>query len=47
MFSPNQYIARRFIESAAQHSNNATGDCRGPEPIEPIHHAAVPGNNVA
>src|SRR5665647_617465 len=47
MRSPYQQPARRVLETAAQHSDHAADKRRGPETVEPIHHPAVAGNEMA
>src|SRR5690349_15827792 len=47
MPSPYQQAARGSIVAAAQEAYEAAGDSRCPKPVQPIHDAAVPWNDLA
>src|ERR1700750_1181432 len=47
MHSPYQQAARRIVETAAQKADQTASQRRCPETVEPVHHSAVAGNELA
>src|SRR6185437_6625974 len=47
MYSPYQQPPCGCSVAATQQSHHTPRKCRSPEPVEPIHHAAMTGNNLA
>ena len=47
MPSPHQQAARGAVKTAAHQSDQTTEQRRRPETVEPVHHAAMAGNEMA